>query len=180
MITQNDLFTESYPAETLRQRGTALLCLPLFVMALAVATPADAETFRKARMIDPKGQEQPVELGFDRATRVLTVKAVGEIVHQVPYAMIDKLSYEVASRRRVREGAVVMIFSLGAGGAVMLTKSRSHWFYVDFRSPTGDTKTLTLKLDKKEYKNVLAVAADQTGKAVETLEHIKRGSSNKK
>ena len=38
-----------------------------------------------------------------------------------------------------------MIASLGAGGVVMLTKSKSHWFYVDYHEGEGkDAKSLTV------------------------------------
>ena len=58
---------------------------------------------------------------------------------------------------------------LGVGGIVMLTKSKSHWFYVDFKDQDGKAGNLTLKLDKTEYEKVLAAAKKQTGKDVETL-----------
>lgn len=147
----------------------------LFALLVTLVGVSDAETFRKTKLIDPKGRELAVELGFDETAKLLTVKAAGEAIYQVPYANIEKLSYEQASRHRIREGAVVMIFSLGAGGVVMLTKEKYHWFYVDFKSPAGEARTITLKLDKTEYKTVLSAATTQTGKVVETLEPAKGG-----
>lgn len=163
-------WTKNAGAAVVRQPGNSTrACLLLLAMSVVIVSGADAETFRKAKMIDPKGREQSVDLGFDAGKQLLTVKAAGEHIYQVSYGEIEKMSYEVASRHRIKEGAVVMIFSLGAGAAVMFTKSKSHWFYVDYQPPAGDVRTLTLKLDRGEYKKVLAVAASQTGKTVETL-----------
>jgi hypothetical protein len=130
-------------------------------------------------MIDPKGKEQSVELEFDGVEQLLTVRTAGEPIHQVPYAEIEKVSYEVASHHRVKEGAVVMIFSLGAGGVVMLSKSKSHWFYVDYQPSGADARTLILNWTRGEYKKVLATAASQTGKTVETLNAITGGSEKR-
>ena len=51
----------------------------------------------------------------------------------------------------------------------MLTKSKNHWLYVDYKDTDGKPKDLKLKLDKSEYRQVLETAAQQTEKHVETL-----------
>ena len=147
---------------------------------LALLSLANAQTFHKTKMIDPKGKEVPVEVEFDTTKQSLGVKTLGQPLVDVPYSTIEKLSYERASRRRVKEGALVMIGSLGVGGIVMLTKSKNHWFYVDYKQPDGTAKTLTLKLDKNEYERVLKIATEQTGKEVETLEPLKEQPKDKK
>ena len=151
----------------------------LAALLVVFVSAAGAETFHKTRMVDGKGREQPVDLAFDSVSAALSVKAAGEEIFHVPYGSVQRLSYEQSSRHRVKEGAVVMIFSLGAGGVVMLTKSNSHWLYVDYRQPAGDVRTLTLKLDKGEYKKVLETAASQTGKTVETPDTIAGGSQKR-
>lgn len=60
-----------------------------------------------------------------------------------------------------------MIASLGAGAIVMLTKSKNHWFYVDYKDADGKPQDLTLKLDKNEYEMVLKTAKEMSGKEVE-------------
>ena len=153
-----------------------LISLSFFVI---VATGlSHAQSFHRTRMIDATGHEIPVDLEFDKRTQSLSVKTLKAVVAEVPYGNIDKVSYEQASRHRVKEGAIVMIASFGAGGVVMLTKSKSHWLYVDY-TPSGATaKQLIVKLDKTEYREVLNAAKEQTGRDVETL--VPRNSTAKR
>ena len=153
-------------------------CFAITFLLIAAAGVGQAQTFSKSKMIDAKGKEAPVTLEFDNAgLRVKTSKAP---VADVPYASIDKLSYELASRRRVKEGAVVMIASLGAGGIVMLTKSKNHWLYVDYKDADGKPKDLTLKLDKSEYERALKTAKELSGKEVEIVTPKKDEKKDKK
>jgi len=133
-------------------------------LLLAASGVIPAETFQKSKLVQGN-QESRVEINLDRQTQVMTI--VPGVA--IPYGSIEKLSYEQASRHRVKEGAIVMIASLGAGGVVMLTKSKSHWLYVDYKDSSGSGKNLILKLDKSEYKSVLSALHEQTGKEVETL-----------
>jgi hypothetical protein len=139
------------------------------ILMLITTGVSQAQTFRKTRMIDGRGKEVTVELGFDGQSQLLTVKALTAPIAEVPYSSITKLSYERAARHRVKEGAIVMLASFGAGGVVMLTKSKTHWLYVDYTEADGKTNDLTLKLDKTEYEQVLIAAKEQTGKQVETV-----------
>jgi len=50
---------------------------------------------------------------------------------------------------------------------LLLTKSKNHWFYVDYQDADGKAKDLTLKLDKSEYERVLKTAKEMSGKEVE-------------
>ncbi len=61
-----------------------------------------------------------------------------------------------------------MVASLGAGAIVMLTKSKSHWLYIDFHEQNAP-KTLVLRMDKKEYKNIFEAVKAHTGKEVQFL-----------
>jgi hypothetical protein len=54
------------------------------------------------------------------------------------------------------------------GAALLLTKGKKHWFYVDYKQD-GGPKKLALHLDKSEYQEVLKTAHEQTGKDVEIL-----------
>jgi hypothetical protein len=48
---------------------------------------------------------------------------------------------------------------------VMLTKSKSHFLTVEYHEGTA-SKELVLRLDKSEYRDILATAKEQTGKDV--------------
>ena len=116
---------------------------------------------RKQEWLAAESRQIPVTLSFgpDR----LSVEGTGPAPFTIAYTDISKLSYELASHHRVKEGAIVMLASLGAGGIVMLTKSKSHWLYIDYTDAAAATnKTAIFKLDKKEYKQILEVAGART------------------
>ena len=138
----------------------------IVLIATIAQRPAFGETFKKSKVIDNQGKEQPAEMEFDSEQKRLKVSARKTLLAEIPYAAIDKLEYEMAARRRVKEGAVVMIASLGIGAVVMLTKSKNHWLYVNYKP---SDKQMTLKLDKGEYERILKVAAAQTGKTIVKL-----------
>lgn len=151
--------------------------LSLILSCLIAA--ASGETFKKTKMVDGKGKEVPVELDFDRVEKRLTVRTKKTVLAEAPYDTIDTLQYELSARRRVKEGAVVMIASLGVGAVVMLTKSKNHWLYVNQKPGGAKATTLTLKLDKSEFEKVMKVAAAETGKTVEKLQPEKSGGAKK-
>jgi len=69
--------------------------------------------------------------------------------------------------------------SFGVAAVLMLTKAKNHWFYVVYKQD-GGTKELALRLDKREYEQVLKTAREQTGKDVEMLVSQKGKSPGKK
>jgi hypothetical protein len=95
----------------------------------------------------------------------------------IPYDQLDKFSYEYTKEHRITQGAVVMIASVGAGAIVMLTKSKSHWLYIDFHEQNVP-KTVVLRMDKKEYKDIFDAVKTHTRKEVEFLGDA-RGKSKK-
>jgi hypothetical protein len=166
------------------------------VLVAVMASMADighAQTFHKIKMLNGKSREIPVDLCFDQQSKFLTVKPHKSTNTDVPYGDIDKLSYEQAARRRLKDplGPSVIACadtpvvyltcpaSLGVGAALLLTKGKKHWFYVDYKQD-GAPKKLALRLDKSEYEQVLKTAQKQTGKNVEILVSRKGRSPDKK
>jgi len=138
-------------------------------LSLCIPASGSSAAFSKSRTFDEKGKEIQTTIEFDGQSRSLTVRPRKGSSVVIPYDKVEKLSYDLASRRRIKEGAIVMLASLGAGGIVMLTKSKKHWLYVDYKDAEGKAQTLTLQLDKSEYRNVLAVAKTQCGKEIVDL-----------
>jgi hypothetical protein len=138
------------------------------LIALTGTSFASGIAFRKAQILDSRGRGQIASLVFDEQQKAILVEIADHPWATIPYATVDKLGYEYSKRHRIREGAVIMIASLGAGAVVMLTKSKSHWLYIDYKEQ-GTPKSVLLRLDKKEYKHVLTAAENQTGKRVEYL-----------
>jgi len=144
---------------------TAILTAVLLTGTLAAA---DTVMFRKSKIVDAKNIESNADLIFNRDAKVMTVRVADRVIANIPYSSIDKLSYEYSKKRRIKQGAVVRIASMGTGAVVMLTKSKSHWLYADFKQD-GAAKNIVVKLDKKEYKDALATARKERGKSVENL-----------
>lgn len=159
-------------------KAKQIVAVLIAILLIAAPGVVQAQTFSKTKMIDAKGKEVSVSLEFDKEG--LSVKTLKTPIASVPYASIDKLSYEMSSRRRVKEGAVVMIASLGVGAIVMMTKSKNHWLYVDYKDAAGNSHDLTLKLDKSEYEKVLKTAKEMSGKDVEITATKKDEKKDKK
>jgi hypothetical protein len=56
-----------------------------------------------------------------------------------------------------------MVASLGAGAIVMLTKSKTHWLYIDFHEQSN-AKSVVLRMDKNEYKEVQFIGEAEKSK----------------
>ena len=146
------------------QPGTTGLTTGVPPMVRASST--HEASFHKSKLADVKGKDANADLIFSDAKRSIIVNvAGGNTVATIPYAVIDKLSYEYTKHHRIKQGAIVMVASLGAGAIVMLTKSRSHWFTIEYHEENVP-KSLVLRLDKSEYKQVLKVATAATGKDI--------------
>jgi hypothetical protein len=148
-----------------------LTALSLLIAVTSFAAAEDV-VFHRTQVVDGKNHEAKAELVFSPTARILSVRVVDRVVAEVPYDHIDKISYEYSKHHRVKQGAIIMAASLGAGSIVMLTKSKSHWLYVDYKD-NGAPKTLVVRMDKKEYKDILTTAREQTGKEVAVSESKK-------
>ena len=129
---------------------------------------ADETAFRDVKVADAKGKQADASLIFSDTNKNVVVRMADRDVATIPYDQLDKFSYEYTKKHRITQGAIVMVASLGAGAIVMLTKSRSHWLYVDFHEQTVP-KSLVLRMDKKDYKEIFAAVKIHTGKDVQFL-----------
>ncbi len=139
----------------------AALWLPM--VALVPTVQAQDATFRKTRYSSLK-QPKEADVILTVADSKILIKGKKEngINMEIPFSSIDSMSYEVAARHRVAEGA--MLGSL----LLMTTKTKSHW--LDIESREGNAKQLTtLRLDKSEYQQVIATLEAKTGKSIATL-----------
>lgn len=143
-----------------------LACLCVFW--LSTAGSAQDMAFRKTKVADAKGKQAPADLVFRQSKQCVEVSVAGHQIAEIPYSTIDKFSYEYTKQHRIKQGAVVMVASLGAGAVVMLTKSKSHFLTVEYRDGAA-AKELVLRMDKSEYKTILDTVKAQTGKEVEFL-----------
>jgi hypothetical protein len=142
-------------------------------MALALpllARGADDVTFHKSRYSSAKEpREADVSLTITDSKMLIRGTKENGLKIEIPYSSIDSMAYEVAARHRVGEGAGVALLSPGAGFVLMATKTKSHWLDIDYHE--GEVKQLTiLRLDKSEYKDVIATLEARTGKRIGTLD----------
>lgn len=155
------------------------IVLTLAYVAFAAGfAPAADQTFQRTLIPDAKGNQAPVDLVFRDARQTIEVSVAGRVVTEVPYASIDVLSYEHTQKHRIKQGAVVMVASLGAGAVVMLTKSKKHFLTIEYHDGAAP-KELVLRMDKSEYADILNAAKIQTGKDVTGIKDNKNVESQK-
>src|SRR6266404_118037 len=145
-----------------------LITFVLTVLAASSLSLAEETAFRGVKLADAKGKQADASLIFSDNNKDVIVRVADRDFVTIPYDQIDKFSYEYTKKHRVTQGAIVMVASLGAGAVVMLTKSKSHWLYIDFHEQNAP-KTVVLRMDKKEYKNIFDAVKTHTGKEVEFL-----------
>jgi hypothetical protein len=156
------------------KRVISLVAIALLVTSASIAD----ETSFKVKVADAKGKQADARLMLSDTDKKLEVQVADRDLVAAPYDQLDKLSYEYTKKDRVTQGAIVMVASLGAGAVVMLTKSKSHWLYIDYRDQ-NIPKTVVLRLDKKDYKDVLAALKTHTGKDVNMLGDTTKDKSKK-
>ena len=153
------------------------ICLMIFTsLSLSVA---EETTFRGVKVVDARNKQADANLIFNDTDKKLVVRVADRDFMTIPYDQLDKASYEYTKKHRITAGALVMIASLGAGAVVMLTSSKSHWLYVDYHEQNVP-KTLVLRMDKKDYKDIMAAYPAHTGKEVENLGKAQKKSKKDK
>ena len=144
----------------------------LIVLAAIHFGIAEESAFGGVKLADAKGKQADARLIFSDKNQNLVVQVADRDYLTVPYHEIDKFSYEYTKQHRVSQGAIVMVASLGAGAIVMLTKSKSHWLYVDFHEHNVP-KSIVLRLDKHEYVKIFEAVKTHTGHEVEFLGDVR-------
>lgn len=141
-----------------------------FLMAFVAFSYSFAEdtSFRGVKLADARGKQVDAHLIFSDTNKDVVVRVADRDIVTIPYDQLDKFSYEYSKKHRITQGAIVMIASLGAGAVVMLTESKSHWLYIDYREQNAP-KVVVLRMDKHEYKKIIAAVPTHTGKEVQDL-----------
>ena len=128
---------------------------------------ADNDAFH-VKLADATGKQADARLTFSDESKNLSVRVADHELVTVPYDQLDKFSYEYTQKHRITAGAITMVASLGAGAIVMLTKSKSHWLYIDYHEQ-NIPKSVVLRMDKGDYRKIFEAVKTQTGKEVELL-----------
>jgi hypothetical protein len=153
--------TRSLPVK----RTLSVLLMILVVFSLSFA---EEVAFRDVKVADAKGKQADASLLFSDTSKTVMVRVADRDFVTISDDQLDKVSYEYTKKHRVTQGAIVMVASLGAGAIVMLTKSKSHWLYIDYHEQSAP-KTVVLRMDKNNYKKIIAAVNTHTGKEVQFL-----------
>jgi hypothetical protein len=147
------------------------------ILSLSFCSLGNAEdvSFEKCKLADAKGTQTRAALVFSDSTKEVIIRAAGRVPVSIPYATLDKVSYEYSKKHRITTGAILFaITPFGVGALVMLTKSKSDWLYVDFRDQDGK-KSVVLKLEKKDLTAIFDSFKSHTGKEVVNLGEAGKG-----
>ena len=144
----------------------------LFALFVTLCT-AEETSFRHVKVPDAKGKQINAVLTFSDARHAVDVQPTKGDSVSIPYAVIDKFSYEFSKRHRINE-ATIATAPIGVGAVVMLTKSRSHWLEIDYQHEDL-IKAYVIRMDKKNYIAILDAIKAHTGKDPEIL-----GNANKR
>lgn len=145
-----------------------IVSILLVIFALNSLSFTEETAFRGVKLADAKGKQADASLIFSDDNKTVVVRVADRDFVTIPYDQLDKFTYEYSKKHRITEGAIVMIASLGAGAVVMLTESKSHWLYIDYREQ-NIPKVLVLRMDKHDYKKIVAAVPTHTGKEVQDL-----------
>jgi hypothetical protein len=141
----------------------------LLAVALLTHLALTEETsFKRIKAPDPKGHQRKAVLTFsdkDKAIEVRPAKGTGV---DIPYAQIDRFSYEFTQKHRIKQGAIVMPAAIAPGAIVMMTRSRSHWLEIDYFDQQIP-KAYVVRMDKHDYLHILDAVKTHTGKDAEIL-----------
>lgn len=156
--------------QALHPSGKIIIVL-LAALATANLVKAEDAAFHRVKLADAKGMQTDATLVFSDSNKSVVVRVADRDFVTIPYEKIDKCSYEYTKKHRITQGAIVMVASLGAGAIVMLTKSKSHWLYIDYHEEDS-AKSVVLRMDKREYKDIIDATKIHTGKEVQFLGNV--------
>lgn len=150
-----------YTAKTVRK---AVLLLCAFCCSLCLA---EETSFHRVKVPEAKGGQITAVLTFSDKENAVEIQPVKGNPVSIPYASIEKFSYEFTKRHRINTGTVITA-PLGVGAVAMVTKARVHWLEIDYRDQDV-VKSYVVRMDKKNYIRILDAIKAHTGKDPEIL-----------
>jgi hypothetical protein len=130
--------------------------------------PVPAISFRDVKLVVQAGEKTTlvdVILVFEEGRLVLRERAGEKELRQLDYA---NLAAEYAYSKHYRWGTAIGLAAAStAGPAVVMAKSKKHWFSV--RTPND---SITLQLDKGNFRAIVSAFESRTGVAVSRLPDI--------
>lgn len=146
------------------KRIAAYVLVTLLAARLGIA---EETSFQRVKVPDTQGREIKAVLTFSDNDKAVEVRPVKGAPVSIPYAEIDKFSYEFTKKHRVNDVSIATA-PIGVGAVMMLTKSKNHWLQIDYREQDVP-KTYVVRMDKHEYLHILDAVKSHTGKDTEVL-----------
>ena len=146
------------------------------ILAIANLTFAEETSFSNVKVPHESGKQTKAVLTFSDTQKAILVRPVKGDPLTVPYGEIDKCSYQFSRKHRIKTGFVVMaIGAIPIGFVIMLTRSKLHWLELDYHEQ--DTrKNLVLRMDKRNYPQILDAFKAHTGIEPEVLGNVDKRS----
>jgi hypothetical protein len=145
----------------------------VFVILLAAnVSLADETSFSRVRVPDLKGKQAKAVLTFSDQDKAVEIRPAKHEAVTIPFAQIDKCSYEFTTRHRVNEGTIATA-PVGVGAVIMLTKSRSHWLEIDYHDQDA-RRAFVVRMDKRDYLKILDALKSHTGIDAEILGNARK------
>ena len=144
----------------------------IFLMLMVIGTLqgfGGAQDFGGAQLLklpergQTKGRPVDGSLRFDGAAKALVFTAKGgSDVVSAPYASIRTLTYERAAKPRYWLG----IFTVHE---FLFTREKKHFLTIQY-GPEGSGQYALVRLDKDNFRHVLAMLESETGKKIDRVE----------
>ena len=148
------------------------------ILILSIANLAFAEetSFSNVKVPHESGKQTKAVLTFSDTRKVILVRPVKGDPLTVPYSEIDRCSYQFSRKHRIKTGFIVMASgAIPIGLVIMLTRSKLHWLEVDYHEQDA-RKNLVLRMDKRNYPQILDAFKAQTGIEPEVLGNVDKRS----
>lgn len=134
------------------------------ILALLAIATASAETFKDVEYFyKPDGKDKTEQVGGSLGMSAGQVTFTAKKAKlDLPAASITNIVYERASKPRYAVGLLL-------AWPLLFTKSKSHFLTIQY-AEGGTGKYAVFKLDKGNYREILAAAEAATGKKVDRQE----------
>jgi hypothetical protein len=139
----------------------------LLILISANFAFADDVTFRRIKVPNAKGKQINAELIFSDSDKAVEVHPVKGDAVSIPYAAIDKCSYEYTRKHRVN-ATTIATAPIGVGALFMLTRYKSHWLEIDYHDQDLP-HTYVVRMAKRDYLHILDAVKTHVGIDTEIL-----------
>lgn len=147
--------------------GVGIVILGVLASDVYPQSATDIAVVPKAKyMAKVPGENKPKEvkgtLTLNPSTKILQFRG-SDVAIEISYGSVTNLLYERAAKPRYGTGLLV-------AWPLLFTKSKKHYFTIQYQKLDGSGDFAIIQLDKSNYQMALAAAEAQIGKRIERTE----------